>query len=200
MGLTGPMGPTGATGPAGPAGPAGSGLGLGDAALLFVLAERRERNHALAVRLEIERIVLERKIAALPRCAGGVGKNHDRCLKPLGTMHRHHTDLTAAAVGIPLEIARPGIEPRDETGEARGRSRCIGTCGVQQFVDRVARPDDLGVAARNLEQLAARIPSFLPWPLRVLIAIGGPLARIAPWPIVPIARRVQFLPVQSNQD
>lgn len=58
------------------------------------------------------------------------------------------------------------------------------------FVDRVARPDDLGVAARNLEQLAARIPSFLPWPLRVLIAIGGPLARIAPWPIVPIARRV----------
>lgn len=58
------------------------------------------------------------------------------------------------------------------------------------FVDRVARPDDLGVAARNLEQLARSIPSFLPWPLRVLIAIGGPLARLLPWPIVPIARRV----------
>ncbi len=58
------------------------------------------------------------------------------------------------------------------------------------FVDRVARPDDLGVAARNLEELARSIPSFLPWPLRVLIAIGGPLARLAPWPIVPIARLV----------
>ncbi len=58
------------------------------------------------------------------------------------------------------------------------------------FVDRVARPDDLGVAARNLEQLAQSIPSFLPWPLRALIAIGGPLARLLPWPIVPIARRV----------
>lgn len=58
------------------------------------------------------------------------------------------------------------------------------------FVDRVARPDDLGVAARNLEQLAQSIPRFLPWPLRALIAIGGPLARLLPWPIVPIARRV----------
>ncbi|GAA1732460.1 proline dehydrogenase family protein [Microcella frigidaquae] len=58
------------------------------------------------------------------------------------------------------------------------------------FVDRVARPDDLGVAARNLEQLAQSIPNFLPWLLRALIAIGGPLARLLPWPIVPIARRV----------
>ena len=58
------------------------------------------------------------------------------------------------------------------------------------FVDRVARPDDLRVAGRNLEDLARRIPSFLPWPLRALIAIGGPLARLLPWPIVPIARRV----------
>lgn len=58
------------------------------------------------------------------------------------------------------------------------------------FVDRVARPDDLSVAGRNLEDLARRIPSFLPWPLRALIAIGGPLARLLPWPIVPIARRV----------
>lgn len=58
------------------------------------------------------------------------------------------------------------------------------------FVDRVARPDDLRVAGRNLEQLAQSIPSFLPWPLRALIAIGGPLARLLPWPIVPIARRV----------
>jgi RHH-type transcriptional regulator, proline utilization regulon repressor / proline dehydrogenase / delta 1-pyrroline-5-carboxylate dehydrogenase len=58
------------------------------------------------------------------------------------------------------------------------------------FVDRVARPDDLRVAARNLEELSERIPRFLPAPLRVVIAIGGGFARFLPVPIIPIARRV----------
>ena len=58
------------------------------------------------------------------------------------------------------------------------------------FVDRVARPDDLRVAARNLEQLSRRIPRFLPWYLRFLIRLGGGFAPLLPWPIVPIARRV----------
>lgn len=58
------------------------------------------------------------------------------------------------------------------------------------FVDRVARPDDLRVAARNLEQLSQRIPRFLPWYLRFLIRLGGGFAPLLPWPIVPIARRV----------
>jgi RHH-type transcriptional regulator, proline utilization regulon repressor / proline dehydrogenase / delta 1-pyrroline-5-carboxylate dehydrogenase len=58
------------------------------------------------------------------------------------------------------------------------------------FVDRVARPDDLRVAARNLEQLSQRIPRFLPWHLRFLIRLGGGFAPLLPWPIVPIARRV----------
>ncbi len=58
------------------------------------------------------------------------------------------------------------------------------------FVDKVVRPEDLRVAAKNLELLAHRIPGFLPWYLRTAIAIGGGFARILPWPIIPISRGV----------
>ena len=58
------------------------------------------------------------------------------------------------------------------------------------FVDKVVRPEDLHVAGKNLELLARRIPRFLPWYLRALIAVGGGFARILPWPIIPIARGV----------
>ena len=58
------------------------------------------------------------------------------------------------------------------------------------FVDRVVRPEDLRVAGRNLEKLSHSVPKFLPWYLRAAIAIGGSLAPILPWPIVPISRTV----------
>ena len=58
------------------------------------------------------------------------------------------------------------------------------------FVDGVMRPEDLRVAAKKLEQLAKRIPRFLPWYLRAAIAVGGGFATLLPWPIIPIARRV----------
>ncbi|MCU1542696.1 MAG: aldehyde dehydrogenase family protein [Microbacteriaceae bacterium] len=58
------------------------------------------------------------------------------------------------------------------------------------FVDRVVRPEDLRVAARNLEELSQHIPRFLPWYLRAAISLGGGFATIFPWIIVPIARRV----------
>ena len=58
------------------------------------------------------------------------------------------------------------------------------------FVDRVVRPEDLRVAARNLERLSRAIPSFLPWYLRIAILIGGGFAPLLPWIVVPIARRV----------
>ncbi len=58
------------------------------------------------------------------------------------------------------------------------------------FVDKVVRPEDTRVAAKNLELLARRIPAFLPWYLRAAIAVGGAFARIFPWPIIPISRRV----------
>ena len=58
------------------------------------------------------------------------------------------------------------------------------------FVDRVVRPEDLRVAARNLERLSRRIPAFLPWYLRIAIQLGGGFAPLLPWPIVPLARWV----------
>ena len=58
------------------------------------------------------------------------------------------------------------------------------------FVDRVVRPEDLGVAARNLEQLSRSIPRFLPWYQRAAISFGGGFAPQFPWLVVPAARRV----------
>ncbi|MCD1268555.1 aldehyde dehydrogenase family protein [Microbacterium sp. MEC084] len=58
------------------------------------------------------------------------------------------------------------------------------------FVDGVVRPEDLKVAARNLQRLTPVIPKFLPAPLRGLIALGGFAAPIAPGIVVPIARTV----------
>ena len=56
------------------------------------------------------------------------------------------------------------------------------------FVDRVARPEDLSVAARNFRQLSRDIPDFLPPILRLLIQLGGFFAPIFPTIVVPIAR------------
>jgi RHH-type proline utilization regulon transcriptional repressor/proline dehydrogenase/delta 1-pyrroline-5-carboxylate dehydrogenase len=57
------------------------------------------------------------------------------------------------------------------------------------FVDGVVRPDDLQAAGRALDRLSRRVPQFLPWWQRAAIVAGGGFAPIAPWPIVPIARR-----------
>ena len=58
------------------------------------------------------------------------------------------------------------------------------------FVDGVIRPEDNGVAARNLAA-AARMPApFLAKPMRTALRLGGRLAPLAPWLAVPITRRV----------
>jgi RHH-type proline utilization regulon transcriptional repressor/proline dehydrogenase/delta 1-pyrroline-5-carboxylate dehydrogenase len=58
------------------------------------------------------------------------------------------------------------------------------------FVDRVIRPEDRRVAARNLERLSRRVPRFLPWYLRAAIVAGGGFGVLLPWPIIPVAREV----------
>ena len=58
------------------------------------------------------------------------------------------------------------------------------------FVDGVMRPEDLGVAGRNLEQVAKLTPKFLPWYLKAAIRVGGVMAPGFPWLVIPIARRV----------
>ncbi|NQX26422.1 bifunctional proline dehydrogenase/L-glutamate gamma-semialdehyde dehydrogenase [Microbacteriaceae bacterium VKM Ac-2854] len=58
------------------------------------------------------------------------------------------------------------------------------------FVDGVARPEDLGVAANNLSALTEKTPKFLPSYMRAAIATGGAIGPALPWAVVPTARRV----------
>ncbi len=84
-------------------------------------------------------------------------------------------------------------EARPDAGAARLAGVLKDPVGLQftlGFVDGVVRPEDLGVAARNLETLTRRIPRFLPWYLRAAIAVGGAVAPLLPWAVIPIARRV----------
>ena len=57
------------------------------------------------------------------------------------------------------------------------------------FVDRVVRPEDVRVAAANLRNLARDAPRFLPWHLRTAVRLGGVVSRVAPWLVIPLARR-----------
>ncbi|MBO9042583.1 bifunctional proline dehydrogenase/L-glutamate gamma-semialdehyde dehydrogenase [Curtobacterium flaccumfaciens] len=58
------------------------------------------------------------------------------------------------------------------------------------FVDKVIRPEDPRVAARNLEQLSRDVPDFLAWYLRGAVTLGGGFATMAPWAVIPTARRI----------
>lgn len=89
-------------------------------------------------------------------------------------------------------LAQSADAPRDPSAERlagvlkdpRGLEFTLG------FVDRVMRPEDLRVAAKNLEQLSHRIPRFLPWFLRAAIFLGGGLALVFPRIVIPISRWV----------
>ena len=56
------------------------------------------------------------------------------------------------------------------------------------FVDRVIRPEDPHAAAVELRRLAQDPPSFLPAPLRGVIALGGAASTLAPSLVVPTAQ------------
>ncbi|GAA4188961.1 bifunctional proline dehydrogenase/L-glutamate gamma-semialdehyde dehydrogenase [Gryllotalpicola kribbensis] len=57
-----------------------------------------------------------------------------------------------------------------------------------QFVDGVARPRDLSVAARKLHELSGRVPASLHGGLRTALGLGGQLGPVLPWAVVPAAR------------
>ncbi|RRD50481.1 aldehyde dehydrogenase family protein [Buchananella hordeovulneris] len=59
-----------------------------------------------------------------------------------------------------------------------------------QFVDKVIRPEDLSVAARNLAELAKRTPAFLPSWLKAPARLGGVSGRLLPSVTIPAARYV----------
>ncbi|RFA07419.1 1-pyrroline-5-carboxylate dehydrogenase [Subtercola boreus] len=58
------------------------------------------------------------------------------------------------------------------------------------FVDGVVRPEDLRVAARNLAELAPKVPAFLPWYLKAAVRVGGVMAPVLPGVVVPASRTV----------
>ncbi|PPF90238.1 1-pyrroline-5-carboxylate dehydrogenase [Subtercola sp. Z020] len=58
------------------------------------------------------------------------------------------------------------------------------------FVDGVVRPEDLRVAARNLAELAPKVPAFLPWYLKSAVRVGGVVAPVLPGVVVPASRAV----------
>ncbi len=58
-----------------------------------------------------------------------------------------------------------------------------------RFVDRVARPEDQGVAARELATISAAAAGFLSVTDRLLLGVGAKVARLAPHVVVPLARR-----------
>ncbi|MFJ3379563.1 bifunctional proline dehydrogenase/L-glutamate gamma-semialdehyde dehydrogenase [Curtobacterium sp. NPDC090217] len=58
------------------------------------------------------------------------------------------------------------------------------------FVDKVIRPEDPRVAARNLEKVSQDVPDFLAWYLRGAVTFGGGFATMAPWAVIPTARKI----------
>ncbi|WP_448002331.1 proline dehydrogenase family protein [Agromyces bauzanensis] len=103
---------------------------------------------------------------------------------------RPNTDHVVALVRRWLaESADHPVEPAAErlAGVLKDPNGLAFTVG---FVDGVMRPEDLGVAGRNLEQVARLTPRFLPWYLKAAIRVGGVVAPVLPWVVIPIARRV----------
>ena len=58
------------------------------------------------------------------------------------------------------------------------------------FVDRVIRPEDINVAARALRELVSITPAFLPWRQKAALRAGAVLSLVAPWLVIPVARKV----------
>lgn len=105
------------------------------------------------------------------------------------------TDLTLADRSI--ELVRSWIDPQQArqhrpTASARRLAELLkdpdGLEFTIGFVDRVVRPEDTGVAARNLRQLAADTPDFLPWIQRLLLKLGALVSLVAPGFVVRTAR------------
>jgi RHH-type proline utilization regulon transcriptional repressor/proline dehydrogenase/delta 1-pyrroline-5-carboxylate dehydrogenase len=106
------------------------------------------------------------------------------------------TELTLAERSV--ELVRTWIDPerasarRAEPSAERLAKLLKDPHGLEftiGFVDRVVRPDDHRVAARNLRALALHTPSFLPATQRMLLKLGAVTAVLFPKLVVSIARR-----------
>ncbi|MFM2023825.1 MAG: hypothetical protein RIR89_1217, partial [Actinomycetota bacterium] len=81
-----------------------------------------------------------------------------------------------------LRVNKPSKRLAGLLQDERGLEFAVG------FIDGVIRPEDLRVAASNFYTLRAITPRFLPFHLRMMVALGANFAVLFPWPVVPIAR------------
>ncbi|MCL9666253.1 bifunctional proline dehydrogenase/L-glutamate gamma-semialdehyde dehydrogenase [Curtobacterium albidum] len=98
-------------------------------------------------------------------------------------------DVVTLAQGW-IEAAR-GVRP--EPAAARLAELLADDRGAEfarTFVDVVVRPEDPKVVARNLERASRAVPDDLAWYLRGAVTVGGGFATMAPWAVVPSARKV----------
>ena len=110
------------------------------------------------------------------------------------TSAEHIVEEAVELVASWLEQAQSD-DSRTERAFARRMTDLIGDEGgvrfTMRFVDRVARHRDDRLAAGQLAALVRRgdLPDFLGRLDRVLLRVGGRLAPIVPWIVVPLARR-----------
>ena len=57
------------------------------------------------------------------------------------------------------------------------------------FVDKVVRPEDPKVGARNFEELSRDIPGFLDWYLKLGVTLGGGFGIVTPKLIIPVVKK-----------
>ena len=94
-----------------------------------------------------------------------------------------------AQVNVWLAAARKPVHPSAERlanvlKDPHGLEFTVG------FVDRVVRPEDINVAARALRELVSITPALLPWQQKAALRAGAVLSLVAPWLVIPVARKV----------
>ncbi|WP_318255396.1 proline dehydrogenase family protein [Agrococcus baldri] len=57
------------------------------------------------------------------------------------------------------------------------------------FVDKVVRPEDPKVSARNFEELSRDIPGFLDWYLKLGVTLGGGFGIVSPKLVIPMVKK-----------
>jgi RHH-type proline utilization regulon transcriptional repressor/proline dehydrogenase/delta 1-pyrroline-5-carboxylate dehydrogenase len=90
-----------------------------------------------------------------------------------------------------LDASQSAKSSKKSAGERRLASLLRSSNGLDfavSFVDRVVRPEDIRVAARELNIIARRTPRTLPLIDRIAIRMGGLLAPVVPFVVIPIAR------------
>src|SRR5690606_24805949 len=125
-----------------------------------------------------------------PCWATSMGEDEDMVLTPA-------EELVEEAVALARRWAQQTTE--QQTGAARRTSGQLARLVAEpagldlavRFVDRVARPEDVEVAARELGALAGLAGSarFLSGADRALLGLGARVARMAPSVVVPLARK-----------